>query len=234
MFVFSLLVALMIGVLVAGTATADPQQPSGPDVASWQHGGGPFINWFEVRGAGHDFVMVKATEGLTYVNPYFVLDSLTIRAAGLARGVYHYARPSQSPELQAGFFSTVVLGANGPLDLPPVLDLETSGGLPAPALINWTHRFLDAVQAITGRVPVIYTYPNFWRTAMANSPEFTRYPLWIADYRRTQVPGPLPGGWSTWTFWQRTDCGQVPGIVGCTDIDVFNGRHGDFDGMANR
>ena len=43
------------------------------------------IDWFAVRAAGHRFAMVKATEGLDYINPYFVPDSLLIRAAGLAR-----------------------------------------------------------------------------------------------------------------------------------------------------
>lgn len=178
--------------------------------------------------------MVKATEGLTYINPYFIPDSLMMRAAGVARGVYHYARPEQSPEAQAAFFATMVLGENGPLDLPPALDLETTGGLPAPALIDWTHRYLNTVQALTGRVPIIYTYPRFWRTAMADTNEFTRYPLWIADYNGKDAPGPLPGGWSQWTFWQRTDCGAVPGSTGCVDINVYSGAQGDFNAYSHR
>jgi lysozyme len=208
--------------------------PNGPDVSSWQHVDGRVINWFMVRGSGHDFAMVKATEGLNYINPYFVVDSLMMRAAGVARGVYHYANPAQSPELQAAFFTTMVLGENGPLDLPPVLDLETTGGLSAPALIDWTHRYLTTVQALTGRMPIIYTYPRFWRTAMADTTEFTRYPLWIADYRYPNGPGPLPGGWRQWTFWQRTDCGVVPGVAGCTDVNVYSGAQGDFNAYSNR
>lgn len=87
------------------------------------------IDWFAVKRAGHDFAMVKATEGLTYINPYFVPDSVLMRAAGVARGTYHYARPHLPPEPQAAMYAAVVLGQNGPLDLPPVLDLEDSGGL---------------------------------------------------------------------------------------------------------
>jgi len=229
------LLFLLVAVVAADPVRATPAgtPPNGPDVSSWQHGGGRFVNWFMVHGSGHDFAIIKGTEGLSYVNPFFVTDSLMMRTAGVARGVYHFADPSQSPELQAVFFSTMVLGENGPLDLPPALDLENTGGLGAPALIDWTHRYLDTVRALTGRVPIIYTYPRFWRTAMADTNQFARYPLWIADYR-DDGPGQLPGGWTSWTFWQRTDCGSVAGIRGCADVDTYGGDHGGFDVYANR
>ncbi|MGF6882066.1 lysozyme [Nocardia sp. GAS34] len=214
-----------VGVLSAtGMAAADV---TGPDVSSWQHVDGRFINWFAVRGSGQSFAMLKATEGLDYANPYFVQDSLLMRAAGVARGTYHFARPALPPEPQAAFYAAAVLGQNGPLDLPPVLDLENSGGLPPAALIDWTHRYLNTVQALTGRVPIVYTYPRFWRTAMANSNQFTRYPLWIADYSGHPQPD-VPGGWPTWTFWQTTDSARVPGIGGGTDVNVYSGAQGDF------
>ena len=206
--------------------------PTGPDVSSWQHIDGRLIDWFAVRASGHQFAMVKATEGLDYVNPYFVPDSVLMRAAGVARGTYHYARPELPPEPQAALYAAAVLGQNGPLDLPPVLDMENSGGLPPAALIDWTHRYLNTVQALTGRVPIVYTYPRFWQTAMADSNEFHRYPLWIADYRGNAQPE-VPGGWPTWTFWQTTDSGSIPGIAGGTDVNVYSGAQGDFAQYAN-
>lgn len=214
-----------VGLLSAtGVAGADI---TGPDVSSWQHVDGRFINWFAVRGSGQSFAMLKATEGLDYVNPYFVLDSVVMRAAGVARGTYHFARPNLPPEPQAAYYAAAVLGQNGPLDLPPVLDLETSGGLAPAALIDWTHRYLNAVQALTGRVPIIYTYPRFWRTAMANTNQFARYPLWIADYSGHPQPD-VPGGWPAWTFWQTTDSATIPGIGGRTDRNVYSGAQGNF------
>ncbi|MFD5175531.1 glycoside hydrolase family 25 protein [Nocardia sp. NPDC058379] len=215
--------------LVPVTAQAGP---SGPDVSSWQHVDGRMIDWHAVRAAGHQFAMVKATEGLHYVNPYFVPDSLLMRTAGVARGTYHFARPELPPEPQAALYAATVLGQNGPLDLPPVLDLETSGGLPPDALIDWTQRYLNTVQALTGRAPIIYTYPNFWKTAMADTSLFTRYPLWIADYRGEAEPE-VPGNWPTWTFWQTTDRGSIPGIGGATDLNLYNTTQGDFARFAN-
>ncbi|WP_036496212.1 glycoside hydrolase family 25 protein [Nocardia sp. BMG111209] len=226
----ALLAISVSGVFSAtGTAAADP---TGPDVSSWQHVDGRMINWGDVRSAGHNFAMLKATEGVTYLNPYFVADSVLMRNAGIARGTYHYAHPNQSPEQQAALYAAVVLGQNGPLDLPPVLDLEESDGLAPAALIDWTHRYLNTVQALTGRLPIVYTYPNFWKSAMANSTEFTRYPLWIADYRGNEQPE-VPGGWPAWTFWQTTDSGFIPGISGKTDMNVYSGAQGTFARFAN-
>jgi GH25 family lysozyme M1 (1,4-beta-N-acetylmuramidase) len=207
-------------------------EPTGPDVSSWQHINGTMINWNAVRAAGHQFAMLKATEGLSYVNPYFVPDSVLMRAAGVARGTYHFAHPELSPELQGAFYATLVLGQNGPLDMPPVLDLETTGGLAPGALIDWTHRYLNTVQALTGRMPIVYTYPRFWRTAMADTHDFAQYPLWIADYNGNDGPD-VPGGWNTWSFWQTTDSGHVPGINGGTDVNVYSGAQGPFANYAN-
>ncbi|MCX4096355.1 glycoside hydrolase family 25 protein [Nocardia sp. alder85J] len=225
----------MLAISVSGIFSATGQaaaDPTGPDVSSWQHVDGRMINWSEVRTAGHNFAMLKATEGVTYLNPYFVADSVLMRNAGIARGTYHYAHPNQSPEQQAALYAAVVLGQNGPLDLPPVLDIEESDGLAPAALIDWTHRYLNTVQALTGRTPIVYTYPNFWKSAMANSTEFTRYPLWIADYRGNEQPE-VPGGWPAWTFWQTTDSGFIPGISGKTDMNIYSGAQGTFTRFAN-
>lgn len=225
---------MAVSIVTAGILTA-PQAaaaPEGPDVSSWQHPDKMLIDWFAVRHAGYEFAMVKATEGLNYVNPHFVSDSLIMRAAGVARGTYHYAHPELPPEAQAALYATAVLGQNGALDLPPVLDLETTGGLPPAALIDWTQRYLTTVQSLTGRMPIVYTYPNFWKTAMANTDQFTRYPLWIADYRGNPEPE-VPGGWPTWTFWQTTDSGTIPGIPARVDLNVYSGAQGDFARFAN-
>ncbi|WP_405178780.1 glycoside hydrolase family 25 protein [Nocardia sp. NBC_01377] len=223
---------IALGSILTATTQTAQATPTGPDVSSWQHIDGRMIDWFAVRRSGHQFAMVKATEGLSYVNPYFVPDSLLMRAAGVARGTYHYAQPGLPPEPQAALYAAVVLGQNGPLDLPPVLDMEHSGGLDPAGLIDWTHRYLNTVRTLTGRMPIIYTYPNFWKSAMANTNVFTAYPLWIADYRGNDQPE-VPGGWPAWTFWQTTDSGSIPGISGRTDINVYSGAQGDFARFAH-
>ncbi|MET0199953.1 MAG: glycoside hydrolase, partial [Rhodococcus fascians] len=60
---------VIAGALICGmpaVASANPQTlgAQGPDVSSWQHIDGTKIDWHSVRKSGHDFAMVKATEGL--------------------------------------------------------------------------------------------------------------------------------------------------------------------------
>ncbi|MGI8608631.1 MAG: glycoside hydrolase family 25 protein [Candidatus Dormibacteria bacterium] len=193
---------------------------TGPDVSSWQHPHGASIDWNQVKAAGHSFAFIKATESTGYTNPYFSGDWATLAAAGMDRGAYHYADPSQPAFDQANHFIAVTGNTREPGDLPPVLDLEQTGSLPPTTLVTWTHTFLDRVQALTGRMPIIYSYPSFWTNSMGNTSDFSAagYPLWLADYTGRATPSfPLPGGWTSWTFWQYTDAAGVPSIAGGVD-----------------
>ena len=211
--------------LVLGAAPALAAVPAGPDVSSHQHPSGTSIDWYRVAATGAPFAFVKATEGVTYTNPYFAADWNGVAAAGMVRGTYHYARPAlplSSAVDQANAFVAYTGTTREPGDLPPVLDMEEAGTLSPTDLIAWTHRFLDTVQNLTGRLPIIYTYPYFWTHAMANSTGFTQYPLWIADYNGGTAPRqPLVGGWQSWTFWQYTASSSIDGITGAVDASTF-------------
>jgi len=196
---------------------------SGPDVSSHQHARGAGIHWGKVSSGGRGFAVVKATEGGGYTNPYFAQDWNGMRAAGLYRAAYHYARPSRaggSAVQQARRLVAAVPGQSSPLTLPLVLDMEETGGLRPAELQAWTAQFLSTVEQTTGRTPIVYTYPYFWRVAMGNSTAFTHYPLWIASYAPAP-PNPLPGGWPSWTLWQYTANGHMAGVQGVVDLSVF-------------
>ncbi|GAB2640081.1 hypothetical protein GCM10027169_05190 [Gordonia jinhuaensis] len=204
----------------------------GPDVSSWQHTGGALINWGAVRAAGQHMAMVKATESDWYVNPYYVPDAVGVKASGLMLGTYHYADPSKPAAAQALFYAGVALGQRGPQTLPPVLDLESSGGLSPAGLAAWLREYFATLEGITGRKTIIYTYPTFWNTAMAGSSAFTDHPLWIASYNGGSAPT-LPRGWGGWTFWQYTDNGRLPGIKGGVDLNAYNGTIPSLYAMGN-
>lgn len=211
-----------------------PDVPTGPDVSRWQHPGGRAIDWAAVRGAGTTFTIIKATEGSTYVNPWFGGDRDGATAAGLAVGGYHYARPAMPVSTavdQARAFAATLGPLTAPGTLPPVLDIETSGGLTPGQLVTWSQTFLETLQQRTGRVPVVYTYPSFWKVQMADSAAFTRYPLWLAAYRSTP-PAPV-GGWSAWSIWQHTASARLPGISGDVDMNRFAGDQTAFAAFAD-
>ena len=225
-----LLAAFAASLTLAGTAFAGV---SGPDVSGWQHPSGAGIDWSTVKSSGQDFTFIKATEGGTFTNAYFARDWAASAGAGLYRGAYHYARPgSSSATTQARYFASVIGDQHAPLTLPPTLDLEESGGLSPTALISWTKTFLTTLESLTGRRPILYTYPYFWRNAMAGSTAFTSYPLWIASYS-TSSPPTL--GWPRWTFWQYSATSTVRGIpgTGSLDMNTFNGSMSDLATLAN-
>jgi lysozyme len=78
--------------------------------------------------------------------------------------------------------------------------------------------WLDAVEAATGRPPLIYT-AAFMEPALG--PGFGRYPLWVANHG---AGCPLvPAGWRGWRLWQYTSSGSCPGLVGPADLNAFEG-----------
>lgn len=223
---------LVVTGTVAATGAAQAR-PAGPDVASWQHPGGAPINWGAVRGAGNEFAIVKATEGLGYVNPFYLQDSIGIKASGMLRGTYHYADVSLPAAPQASLYAAVGLGNGLPGDLPPVIDIEDSKGRSTAHLVSWLREFVATTERLTGQRPIIYTYPHFWRTAMGDTCEFSSYPLWIAEYKGGDGPSlPLPGCWGQWAFWQHTDSARIPGIAGGVDRNVYGGVAGPLAAMA--
>ena len=211
-------------------------QLAGPDVASYQHPSGYSIDWGAAGAtSGAAFAIIKATEGTGYTNPYFRGDYSAVRSRGLARGAYHFARPSLkagSAVAQADYFVRVAGKFNLRGDLPPALDLEVTGGLKPAELTAWVATFLKRVKATTGRTPMVYTSPYFWTHSMGNSTAFRSYPLWLASWS-SKAPTSLPGGWSRYTFWQYTNAGKVSGISGRVDMNVFNGTRAALWALAN-
>jgi lysozyme len=110
--------------------------------------------------------------------------------------------------------------------LPPVLDVEMPGE--ASEIISGIQVWLTTVEHAIGKTPILYTNPSFWTGLGVSS--FGRFPLWIAEYG---VASPkVPDGWSTWTFWQDSENGSVPGIEAAVDLDLFQGTLQELQDMV--
>lgn len=231
---------LALGLLVSGAAVVPVQAtaasaPFGPDVSRWQHPNGKAISWSKVKQAGNSFAVIKASEGSSYTNPWYAKDVAGARSARLVVGAYHYARPTSSMSSavsQARYFASVIGDVRTSGTLPPILDLETTGGLSAGQLVTWAQVFTETVRELTGRTPVVYTYVSFWSSHMAGTNAFTRFPLWLAYYHANVYP-PLIGGWADHTMWQYTDRARVPGIPGGVDRNRFMGTAAELAALAD-
>lgn len=203
-------------------------QPSGTlpgiDVSHWQ---GP-IDWAQVAAAGTRFAIAKATEGRTYVDPTYATNRAAAEANGIVFGAYHFARPDDTPNDAIAEADHFVEAAQlEPGNLIPVLDLERTGGLSQEQVTEWILAWLDRVTERLGVRPMVYTSPNGWATRTGDTTavvEAGYTVLWVAHWgvESPTVPAQNWGGYG-WTFWQYTDCGAVPGIEGCVDLDWYRG-----------
>ena len=76
----------------------------GVDVSSWQHPYGEAIDWEDVAKDGYTFMLVKATQGTGYQNPWLHRDIDDARAAGLLVGAYHFLEVNPEISQQADVF----------------------------------------------------------------------------------------------------------------------------------
>lgn len=207
--------------------------PRGIDVS--KHNGR--VDWDRVAHTGIKFAFTRVIDDKHPGNadPQFAANRDGIKAVGLLRGYYHLFRPGRDNVVtQANLFVSLI-GTLKPGDLQPVIDIEKTDGLGAKAILDNAARWIDIVEAATGRQVIIYTFVSFWRDTLGNTTRFSDHPLWIADLRDTPR---VPGGFSTFTFHQHSFTGRVPGIprigpASNVDLDRFNGSMNGLRAFAD-
>ncbi|KAL9018644.1 MAG: hypothetical protein Q9185_004055 [Variospora sp. 1 TL-2023] len=197
------------------------------------------VNFVGAYNSGARFVIIKATEGTTYIDPKFSSHYTSATSARLIRGGYHFARPSSSTGSAQATFFLAHGGGWSPdgITLPGMLDMEynpssTGGGscygLSQPAMVAWIRSFVDTYQSRTGRWPMIYTTNDWWVTCTGNSAAFSgTCPLVLARYS-SAGPGPVPGAWGYHTIWQKDAAYAYGG-----DSDEFNGGLAGLQKLAS-
>jgi len=53
--------------------------------------------------------------------------------------------------------------------LPAALDIEVTDGASTAALLTGASAWLVAVQSATGKRPIVYTYPSFWKSTLGKT-----------------------------------------------------------------
>lgn len=193
----------------------------GIDVSKYQQR----VNWeavreMEVEDVKIGFTFIKATEGLGNMDAFFRRNWEKAAEAGMPRGAYHFFIAPKSGADQAENFIRRVELSKG--DLPPVLDVEQTYGVSPDKLRAEVRAFLDRVETHYGVKPIIYTNVDFYNRYLG--PEFDQYPLWVAHYLKKDRPRIS----RSWAFWQYSETGNVDGIRGRVDFNVFNGDSTDF------
>lgn len=208
--------AIFIVGLILSCNTVTERMPHfevhGIDVSHYQS----IINWDTIAAQKIAFAFVKATEGEEMADSLFRNNWANINRVGLKRGAYHFFRPTKSAYLQAqNFIDNVVLEEG---DLPPVLDIEVADAVADKEVVERIHTWLEIIEKHYQIKPIIYTNLKFFERYIDSN--FDEYPIWIARYNTRK---PYLGKKRDWHFWQYGNRGQLPGINGFVDFNVFKG-----------
>ena len=209
------------------------QDVLGIDVSNWKGN----IDWEQVKADGYTFAWAKSTEGMTYTDPMFFTNMQNGLDANVIMGAYHFARPdNNTPQEDAANFLNIASAYIGNGFLPPVLDLENpySGGqailltdiFTSEELSNWAQAWMVEVETQTGISPFIYINGNY---ANDLNSSLTEYGLWFAQPDENINPPINIGAWEEWGFKQYSWWGDISGIQGDVDLNIFNGTLQDFN-----
>lgn len=189
------------------------------DTSNWQGGYSPALT-------GADAVIVKATEGTGFVDPY--CDSIIQQAiaAGMPWGFYHFASDGDASEEATRFIqNTINYFGHG----IPVLDWE--GG----QSVDWVNEFVAEVYSSTHVWPWIYANP--WRFNQGGVSQ--NCARWVASYPDVASPTwsqaqglDCPAADGNVVAWQFCSDGIVNGIAGNVDLDLFYGTKEQWQAYA--
>ena len=199
----------------------------GIDISNHQKG-------FNLRATKPDFVIVKATEGLGFVDKYcdgFVQDAIRLN---IPFGYYHFAR-SNDPAKEATYFyeNTKNYVGKG----IPILDFE----VPNPN--SWLETWCKTFYGLSRIKPWFYTYDDYINNQGYGTPWIkANCGLWLAGYPRAYTSYPSPDcpyrhdGWTlaAWQFTGSLAMGgmSVDGDFFYGDRKAWNAYVGSFDSTS--
>ena len=181
---------------------------NGIDISKWQSG-------IDLSAVKADFVIVKATEGIGYVDKS--CDGFFQKALSLGKklGFYHFARPTvnNDPIREADFFYENCKGYFG--KAIPILDWESENK----HNVAYAKKWLDRVYERSGVKPVIYMSESVANAYDWSSVANADYGLWVAKYRDNNPDynynmanagsRPRVKWWKFYCMWQWTSSGRL-------------------------
>ena len=177
------------------------------------------VDFKKVKGAGYDFVFVKASEGVSHRDKLYRENMAKARRAGLKTGAYHFFRFDKGGIDQAINFLEAV-GPHHP-DLGLAIDVEDAGnpaGVPKDSVKKQLSAMVEYMNLLGHRV-MIYTNLDGYYDYMEEI--LPGYPLWICRFQENPIN-------AEWTFWQYDHHGKVDGVKGDVDLNAFNGSLSDW------
>lgn len=188
----------------------------GIDVSNWQG----YIDYSQVKNSGIDVVYIKASQGNSIKDPYFEINYENAKANNLKVGFYHFltATTVEEAEQQATFFASVISGKQA--DCKLAMDYEQFYGVSTEQVNQIAMAFIQKIKELTKKQVIIYS--DLYNSENAFNRELSSQgELWLAYYGDYKNLENVNSSWNTFIGVQYTDQGNVAGINGNVDRDLF-------------
>jgi len=184
------------------------------DISHWQ----TISSMADIKAGGIAAVIIKCTQGTTYVDPTFKQRYADAIKAGLPVSTYHYLDAGKDVAQQMAFYLKKLNPRQGER---VCIDFEDEGSTLSD-LKNAVQYILSArpdLQITVYSGHLIKDVLGGKRDALLAD----NTSLWIAHYTTAQSPTWPTATWPGWALWQYTDKGKAKGIEGNVDTNRFNG-----------
>ncbi|MDW9600154.1 cell-wall lytic protein [Sinorhizobium meliloti] len=173
-------------------------------------------DWPTLMGFGTVGVIMKASEGTTYIDPTFFERRIDAQAAGLLVSSYHYLHGGQIEAQMAHYLATVLPREGERLCIDHEADATLDELVAAVKYIRVSRPDLQ-VTVYSGHT----IKEQLGESRDAYLAENTS--LWIAQYCEDAAPTWPQATWPCWSLWQYTDSAPVAGIPEPVDGNRWNG-----------
>ena len=210
-----LFISLILLIVLTSYAPAPPKKVVVYGIDISHHNG--TIDWKKLP-KDVQFVYIKATEGRNHVDDMYSTNVKKAREQGFKVGSYHFFHMRSSAHSQFNNFKKVAKKSSQ--DLIPMVYVEVLYGKSTKALRDSLLVFCNLCKKHYGKSPMIYASTSNYNDWLA--PTFNKYHLYIACYNGTV---PVLKGSGTYTIWQFSERGNVPGASGNCDLAIFNKKY---------
>ena len=194
----------------------------GIDVSEYQNP----VNWQQVKYAGVEYAMIRVgyrgygEEGRLVEDAMFRSHMEGAVAAGLEVGVYFFSQAINEKETLEEVQFVLDRIKEYPVTYPVVYDTEEikddvarTDNLTEEQFTQNCITFCDAIRE-AGYDTMIYANMK-WMAFTLDMRKLTEYEKWYADYE------PVPQCPYEFSMWQYTETGQLPGIEGNVDLNLW-------------
>jgi len=179
------------------------------------------IDWASVKASDVEFAIIRCGYGSNYIrqdDKYWKRNADACTKSGIPFGtyIYSYAHTPEMAKSEAEHVLRLVKGYN--LTYPIYFDLEDNGirtkhNLTPTHYARIAQAFCDTIEA-AGYKAAIYANKN-WFDNYLTDPVFHKWDKWVAQYNnKCDYTG-------SYSMWQCTSKGTVPGIIGRVDINML-------------